>query len=224
MDPRGNELQAGGKVRVLIVDDHPILRSGLQALIDAEPDMAVVGEAPDGVAAIAAVAALHPDVVVMDVAMPTLGGTEATEQIVAASPHVKVLALTAHEERGYVQVLLAAGASGYVAKRAAASDLVRAIRAVASGGVYLDPAVAGHALAERKAGSGRPDAAALSNRETEVMRLVAEGHGVKDMAAKLEISTRTLETYRTRAMEKLGLRTRPEIVQYALQRGWLKNG
>jgi DNA-binding NarL/FixJ family response regulator len=224
MERRGSEPRAMQKVRILIVDDHPILRGGLRALIDAEHDMTVIGEAADGLAAIAAVGSLEPDVVVMDVAMPTLGGAEATERLKATCPHVKVIALTAHEERGYVQVLLAAGASGYVAKRAAASDLVRAIRAVANGGVYLDPAVASHALAERQPRSWRPEGAPLSNRESEVLRLVAEGHGVKDMAAKLEISTRTLETYRARAMEKLGLRTRPEIIRYALQRGWLKNG
>jgi DNA-binding NarL/FixJ family response regulator len=211
------------KLRVLLVDDHPIVRSGLRVLVDAQPDMFVVGEAEDGLAGIAAVASLTPDVVVMDLAMPNLGGVEATECIKMTAPHVKVLGLSAHDERGYVQVILAAGASGYVLKRSATADLVRALRAIAAGGVYLDPAIAGHVVADgsKRAKTGGTQ---LSEREVEVLRMLAEGHGVKEAAATLEISTRTLETYRARAMEKLGLKSRAEIVRYALNRGWLKNG
>ena len=137
----------GPPVRVLLVDDHSIVRSGLKTIVDAQPDMAVVGEAADGVAAVEAAAALQPDVVVMDLSLPKLGGAEATEQIKAAFPALKVLALTAHEEQGYVQLLMSIGASGYVVKRSAAEVLVRAIRAVVAGGVYLDPGVAAYALA-----------------------------------------------------------------------------
>ncbi len=212
------------QVRVLLVDDHPIVRGALKVLIDGEPDMSVVGEVTDGLAAIRAAASLEPHVIVMDVSMPTLGGADATAQIKSTHPAVKVLALSAHDERGYVQMLLAAGASGYVLKRSAAADVVRAIRAVAAGGVYLDPAVAGHVIEGRAARPERTAVSQLSERETEVLRMLAEGFGVKETAAKLEISTRTLETYRSRAMEKLGLRTRPDIVRYALQCGWLKSG
>ena len=139
-------------VRVFLVDDHDIVRSGLKAIVDAQPDMTVVGEAAEGLAALQGVAAVLPDVVVMDLSMPSLGGVEATERIKATTPDVKVLALTAREERSYIDRVMAAGASGYVLKRSAADDLVRAIRALASGGVYLDPAMAASALASRAAG------------------------------------------------------------------------
>lgn len=213
-----------GLVRVFLVDDHPILRSGLKALVDSQRDMTVVGEAADGLAALAAVPALRPDVVVMDLSMPKLGGAEATERLRATLPEVKVLALTAYEERGYVQLLMAAGASGYVLKRAAADELVRAIRAIAAGGMYLDPSVAAQVVGRGPQPSPTvPGIAQLSEREAEVLRMIAEGHAMKEIASKLEISTRTLETYRARAMDKLALKTRADIVQYALHRGWLKN-
>lgn len=209
-------------VRVLLADDHHIVRSGLKALVDAQPDMTVVGEAADGLAAVEAVEAHHPDVVVMDLSMPKLGGAEATGKILAASPSVKILALTAHEERAYLDPVLAAGAVGCMLKRAAAEDLVRAIRVVAEGGVYLDPAIAGQVVQN----GGRKNGAhglgpQLSEREGEVLRMIAEGHAMKEIARRLEISTRTLETYRARAMEKLTLRTRADIVTYVRQRGWL---
>lgn len=196
----------------------------MKALVDSHRDMAVVGEAADGLAALSAVASLHPDVVVMDLSMPKLGGAEATERLRAAFPDVKVLALTAYEERGYVQLLMAAGASGYVLKRAAADELVRAIRAIAAGGIYLDPSVAAQVVGRTaQPNPTAPGVAHLSEREAEVLKMIAEGHAMKEIASKLEISTRTLETYRARAMDKLALKTRADIVQYALQRGWLKN-
>jgi DNA-binding NarL/FixJ family response regulator len=213
-----------GMVRVFLVDDHPILRSGLKALVDAQRDMVVVGEAADGLAALNAVGAARPDIVVMDLSMPKLGGAETTERMRAAFPDIKVLALTAYEERGYVQLLMTAGASGYVLKRAAADELIRAIRAIAAGGIYLDPTVAAQVVG-RGMQSNPPSGgvAQLSEREAEVLRMIAEGHAMKEIAGKLEISTRTLETYRARAMDKLALKTRADIVQYALHRGWLKH-
>jgi len=209
------------RVRVFLVDDHEIVRNGLKALVEAQPDMTVVGEAAEGLAALQGVAEARPDVVVMDLAMPVLGGVEATERIRATAPEVKVLALTAFEERGYIELLMGAGASGYVLKRSAADDLVRAIRAIATGGVYLDPTVAATALSQRRQ-NAELGGSRLSEREAEVLRLIAEGHTVKDIAARLSISTRTLETYRARALDKLALKTRADIVRYALQRGWLK--
>jgi DNA-binding NarL/FixJ family response regulator len=215
-------MEPPANVRVLIADDHPIVRSGLKALVDAQPDMQVVGEAVDGLEAVELVAALLPDLVVMDLSMPKLGGIEATERLRHTHPGVKVLALTVHEEPSFMRSLLAAGASGYVVKRAAAEDLVRAIRVIAGGGVYLDPAVAAQVSS---VSATQPEVETtgtqLSNREAEVLRKIAEGHAMKEIAGKLQISTRTLETYRTRAMEKLALKTRAEIVQYALRRGWL---
>ena len=213
-------------LRVFLVDDHPIVRSGLKALVDAQADMLVVGETGDGLTAIQAVTELKPDVVVMDVSLPGIGGAEVTEQVRRASPTLKVLALTAYEDRGYVQLLLKAGASGYVLKRAAADDLVRAIRAVAAGGIYLDPSVAGHVVSglARRGEPRRPVAGGeLSERESEVLRLIAQGHAIKEIAATLDVSARTVETYKERAMEKLELKSRAEIVRYALRRGWLKN-
>lgn len=209
-------------VRVFLVDDHEIVRGGLKALVDAQEDMSVVGEAANGLAGVQGALELLPDVVVMDLSMPVLGGIEATERIKAVSPKVKVLALTAREERGYIELLMAAGASGYVLKRSAADDLVRAIRAIVAGGLYLDPAMAATALSPMRQSGELAAGSRLSDREAEVLRLIAEGHAVKDIASKLAISTRTLETYRGRAMEKLSLKTRADIVRYALQRGWLK--
>jgi DNA-binding NarL/FixJ family response regulator len=210
-------------IRVFLVDDHEIVRGGLKALIDSQPDMSVIGEASEGAAGVDAIAGLQPDVVVMDLSMPVQGGIEATERLKAQSSTTKVLVLTAREEHSDIEQAMAAGAAGYVLKRSAADDLVRALRSVASGGVYLDPAMAATALAPLRHGSSPVGVAKLSERESEVLRQIAEGHMVKDIASKLSISTRTLETYRARAMEKLSLKTRADIVRYALQRGWLKS-
>ena len=214
-----------GKLRIFLADDHPVVRSGLKGLLDAQTDMEVVGEAWDGTAAVRAAAEIRPDVVVMDVSMPGVGGAEATERIRAESPGVRVLALTAHEDRGYLQLLLKAGANGYVLKRAAAADLVRAVRAVAAGETYIDPAVAGQLIPPpTRSPTGPPQSADLSEREEEVLRFIARGHPIKQIAARLDVGVRTVETYRARGMEKLGLRTRADIVRYATQRGWLTGG
>lgn len=213
------------KLRILLCDDHPIVRAGLVALLNLQDDMTVVGEASDGEAAIAAAASLKPDVVVLDISMPKMGGAEAAVQIKKVAPDVSVLALTAHEDQSSVQMLLRAGASGYLLKRSAAEDLVRAIHAVARGGTYVDPAMAEDLVSNlRGARSNRENGAkvALSEREAEVLRYIAEGHAMKEIASRLNLSTRTLETYKARAMEKLGVEGRAEIVRYALQRGWLR--
>jgi DNA-binding NarL/FixJ family response regulator len=201
----------------LVADDHPVVRNGLRGLLEAEPDMTVVGEATDGEAAVRAAAELSLDVVVMDVSMPGMGGEEATARIRRDCPGVRVVALTAYEDRGYLRRLLAAGAGGYVLKRSAAEELVRAIRCVAAGGTYLDPAVAEHVVADLL----QPPAAELSDREAEVLRLVARGYLLKQIAAELGVEHRTVETYKARAMEKLGLKTRVDVVRYAAEKGWL---
>jgi DNA-binding NarL/FixJ family response regulator len=211
------------KVRVFLADDHPIVRAGLRALIDAQPDMEVVGEASDGTNVIDAVTESEAEVAVLDVAMPTIGGARATELLREARPSVKVLALSAHEERGYIEQMLAAGASGYVVKRAAAEELVRAIRAVARGDGYFDPSIA-RAIVSGLARAPAVDpraARALSAREEDVLRSVARGLALKEIAAAMNVSVRTVETYRARAMEKTGLRSRADIVRYAAERGWL---
>jgi two-component system response regulator NreC len=211
-------------IRVFLADDHAVLREGLRALLAAHRDLEVVGEAADGTGAVEGAVTLKPDVVVMDVAMPGLNGAKATERLKKACPAVKVLALSAHEDRAYLRQLLEAGASGYVLKRAAAGDLVQAIRAVAGGGVYLDPALAAHVArgfvsvaAAREALAGTE----LSDREEEVVRLTAEGFSNKQIAARLSLSVKTVETYKARSLEKLGLRDRIHLVRYARQQGWL---
>jgi DNA-binding NarL/FixJ family response regulator len=214
-----------GEVRVFLADDHAVVRGGLKALIGAQPGMVVVGEAADGLEACALAPALRPDVVVMDVSMPGLSGSLATERLRRECPGVKVLALTVHEDRGYIRQLLTAGASGYALKRAAPEELVRAIRVVAEGGMYLDPAVAAKVAGGFVKQAARDAAAGeLSEREEEVARLTAAGHGNKEIASRLDLSVKTVETYRARALEKLGLKGRAELVRYAAQQGWLQEG
>jgi DNA-binding NarL/FixJ family response regulator len=211
------------KLKIFLADDHPILRDGLRILIDVQPDMEVVGEAADGESVVRGVLECQPDVALMDVSMPQMSGTAATEQIKRSAPNVKVLALSAHEDRGYLRQMLSAGAAGYVVKRAAAEDLVRAIRCVAQGQTYLDPAVSGAVV--RDIVRGQTDRGgvtpALSERETDVLTLIAQGQPLKQIAASLNVSARTVETYKARAMEKLGLTTRADIIRFAAERGWL---
>lgn len=211
------------KLRVLLADDHNLVRAGLKALIDAQDDMEVVGEAADGEAACRLSADLRPDVAVLDISMPVLGGAGATERIRRERPEVRVLALTVHEDRGYVSQLLRAGASGYLPKRAAADELIRAIRAVARGNTYLDPGLAGGLLC-KVTPPGSPRQAELSDREEEVLRLIARGFTNREVAARFDVSVKTIETYKARAMEKLGIESRAGIVAHAIRNGWLNEG
>ena len=206
------------KTRVLLVDDHAVVRAGIRAVIAAEPDMEVVGEAADGPTALALVAELDPDVVVADVSMPGMSGVELTTRLRAASPERKVVVLTVHEDMGYLRAVLEAGAAGYVPKRAAADDLVRALRTVAAGGAYVDPILGAAAAAPS---TGSTATAELSEREAEVVRMIARGFSNKEIAAKLALSVKTVETYKARSLEKLGVRSRVGLVQYAAERGWL---
>jgi DNA-binding NarL/FixJ family response regulator len=213
-------------LRVFLADDHPVVRECLKLLVNAQPGMAVCGEAGDGRSACERAERLLPDVVVMDVSMPELNGAQAAERLRGSCPGVKVLALTVHEDRGYLRRLLEAGAAGYVLKRAAAEELVHAIRTVAAGGVYLDPAVAGKVVGGfvRQPDGAAAAAGGLSEREEEVVRQTAAGHSNKEIAARLALSVKTVETYKARSLEKLGLRSRAELVRYALQRGWRQGG
>ena len=211
------------KLRVFLADDHGVLRAGLKTLINAEADMAVVGEASNGREAIQKVPAACPDVIVVDVSMPEMNGAEATRQLRTMHPKLRVLALTMHEDRGYLRQLLQAGASGYVLKRAAGDELIRAIRAVAAGETYIDSRVANNLVATFvNPVTPRASAAELSERELEVIRLIAQGYTIKEVAAQLNVSTKTIETYKIRSMEKLGLRNRVDLVQTAVELGWLK--
>jgi len=213
------------KLRVFLAEDQTILRHGLRALIANQPDMEVVGEAGDGESAVQQVKQLKPDLVVMDVSMPKLDGVQATEMLQRDCPQVKVLALTVHESKSYLRRLIKAGATGYVVKRSAADSLIRAIRVIATEGVYLDPIMAGK-LAGAPAGQSPTNTAAddtLTGREAEVLRLVAWGYANKEIAAKLDISVKTVETHKTNLMERLHLHSRVDIVREAVRRGWLKD-
>ncbi|WP_420128859.1 response regulator [Longimicrobium sp.] len=214
-------------LRVVLADDHEVVRAGLRTLVDSAAGMQVVGEAGDGQQAVARARELAPDIVVMDVSMPGMDGAEATERIARELPGVRVIALTAHDDRAHLTRLLQAGAAGYVLKRAAADELVRAIRTVGGGGTYVDPVLAGTLLRGTAKPFG-PDRTrsrdALSDREEEVLRCIAWGESNKEIAAKLGISTKTVETYKARITDKLGLRSRTEMVRYAVQQGWLSDG
>jgi len=212
-------------IRILLADDHAVVREGLKALINAQPGMKVVGEAGDGLTAVALANQIDPDVAVVDVSMPGLDGAQVTSRLRQDRPDRKVLALTVHEDKGYLRMLLEAGAAGYLLKRAAAEELVRAIRAVAGGGTYLDPAMAGNVVDDYVHPTEKRDVPAvdLSDREAEVVRLIALGYSNKEIAAQLRLSVKTVETYKSRSMEKLGIRSRVDIVHYAARRGWLSD-
>ena len=209
-------------IRVVLVDDHPIVLAGLTALIRSAPEMELVGEATSGMAAIALIRRTKPDVAVVDISIPEMTGLEVARQIVIEQPAIKVLVLTLHDESIYVQQALEAGVHGYLVKRSAADELIRAIRAIAAEGVYLDSAIAGKAL-NRTAACAVSAHGTLSDRETEVIKLVALGFSNKQIAGRLALSIKTAETYKSRAAEKLGVRTRADIVRYGILRGWLHN-
>ncbi|HEY7491322.1 MAG TPA: response regulator transcription factor [Candidatus Tectomicrobia bacterium] len=214
------------KLRIFLADDHAVFRQGLTMLINAQPDMEVVGEARDGQEVIQQAPPLQPDVVVMDVSMPTVDGAQATEHLKQACPATKVLALTAYEEGKRVRQLLKAGVSGYLLKRVAADELTHAIRTVAAGGIYLDPTVAGKVVEGYLQKSVPLDddveSSTLSGRESDVMRLLAWAYSNKEIAAHLGLSVKTVETYKARLMEKLRLQSRVDIVRYAVRHGWLQ--
>jgi len=211
-------------IRVVLADDHPIVREGLRQLVNSQPDMKVVGEAVDGEMACRVAKELNPDVLVMDLSMPALGGAEATEIVRRDCPAVRVLALTAHEERLYLTQLLRAGASGFVLKRSAAAELVGAVRRVAAGGTYIDPSVAGAVVEgylDAQSVIDESTDATLSDRERDVLVRISTGFSNKEIAAALGLSVKTIETYKARAAEKLGLTSRVDIVKYAARQGWL---
>lgn len=214
------------KLRIFLADDHMIVREGLKSLINAQDDMEVVGEAENGRGALQGAIELSPDVVVMDISMPEMNGIEATERLRKECPQIKIVALTIYEDTGYLRQLLKAGASGYVLKRAVVEELVHAIRTCASGGSYIEPILAGQVVSSyisRGSVSGAKTKGELSERETQVLRLVAWGSSNKEIGAKLKISVKTVETYKVRLMGKLDLRSRVDMVRYALRQGLLRD-
>jgi two-component system response regulator NreC len=218
--------QRKSKIRVMIADDHAILRSGLTLLVNAQADMEVVSEAPDGEQAVQAVRETLPDVALMDLTMPKTGGMEALQEIVRNCPKTRVLVLTMHDDPAYLRSVLTAGASGYVLKRSVDAELLAAIRAVDRGGTFVDPSLASifvqDVLVKKGAKARRAGPVnILSDRELQVLRLVARGYSSRQIAKQILVGVKTVETYRSRFAQKLGLRTRSDVVRYAVQMGLL---
>jgi DNA-binding NarL/FixJ family response regulator len=213
-------------LRVLLADDHVTVRHGLKLLIDSQQDMICIGEASDGASAVQGAIDLKPDVVVIDISMPGMNGLVATRTLKQRQPETAIITLTRHADDAYLQELLRAGVSGYVLKQSAPSELLQAIRVASEGGQYLDSALTARITAgflARERGVGRAGAA-ISDREKAVLRLIASGYSNKEIAARLDLSVKTVEAHKSNAMRKLGLAGRIDIVKYAVLQGWLDNG
>ncbi|HEX4408547.1 MAG TPA: response regulator transcription factor [Xanthobacteraceae bacterium] len=214
------------KTRIVLADDHPIVLDGLRNLVQAEADFELVGEASSGLAAIKTIREQKPDVAVLDISMPELNGIMLCRRLMGEMPELKVMILTLHEDRAFVNQALEAGARGYILKRSAVENLVHGVRALAAGGTYLDPAVAGRLLEGKRANakptSNRRAAPALTERETEVLKMAALGFTNKEIASRLDVGVKSVETYKARGLEKVGLKTRAELVRYASAEGWLE--
>jgi DNA-binding NarL/FixJ family response regulator len=214
------------KLRIFMADDHPIVLAGLKALVQADSRLEIVGEARDGRTALRLAVSSRPDVIVLDISLPEMNGADVARALLAEQPACRILVLTVHEDRATMRQLLDLGVAGYLVKRSAADDLIRAIHVVAAGGTYLDPAIAGKLVGNASQSSSRAPGAPgveLSERETDVLRLIAFGHSNKEISAQLGISVKTIETYKARAMDKLGFKTRVDVVRYASGKGWLSD-
>jgi two-component system response regulator NreC len=211
------------KLRVMLADDHETVREGLKMIVNAQDDMEVVGFAGDGREAVAKAQELLPDILVMDISMPRLNGLKATQKINEVCPQVKVLTLSRHADDGYIRELLAAGACAYVLKQSAPSELIHAIRAVAAGGKYIDPKLAAKVMSNYSDRAVRGEArASLTDRESEILRLIALGYSNKEIAASLSLSVKTIEVHKANAMRKLNMTSRIDLVRYAIFQGWLQ--
>lgn len=211
-------------LRVLLADDHAMMRHGLRALIDSQPDMHVVAEANDGSSAIQQAQDVGPDVIVMDISMPEMNGLVATRMLKGLKPHVPIVILTRHHDGASVQALVRAGAAGYVYKQSAPVELLHAIRAVAVGGRYFDSTTSGRVLdgfPERNGEARRPRGVTITDRESDVLRLIAIGYSNKEIADRLGLSVKTVEAHKAKAVRKLGLKGRIAVVRYAVTQGWL---
>jgi len=215
-----------GPIRVLLADDHTILRAGLKMMLSVQPDIEIVGEASDGRQAIAEALRLQPDVILMDITMPELNGIEATRQVKKLLPETRVLVLTMHENEEYLFQVLRAGASGYILKEAADTELISAIRSVYVGRFYLSPPaqamMVGDYMQRVRAGEEHDSYSGLTEREREILKLVAEGYTNNQIGERLVISPKTVDTHRTHVMDKLNLHSRAELVKYAMRRGLLE--
>ncbi|MET7245580.1 response regulator transcription factor [Methylobacterium sp. EM32] len=214
---------------MLIADDHPVFLAGIYMLLTKAADIEIVGEANTGRRALALILETRPDIALLDISMPEMHGIAVTKRLVSEAVPTHVVLLSAHDDPTYVRQALGAGARGYVLKNSAGDNLTQAIRAVSNGGLYLDPAIAERCLpasdlvGPRTSGSVERGALPLTDRERDVIRLIALGFTNKEVAAKLGVTTKSVETYKTRASEKLDLRSRSKIVQYAILQGWYHN-
>lgn len=227
MDQRLARRSSASTLRIFIADDHPVVLSGMKMLLAAEHDFEIVGEANDGPTALRRAIELQPDVAVFDLSMPGLYGMEVIQKYLAARPKARVLVVSVQEDGANLRRLLKLGVAGYILKRSATDELIRGIHAVARGGVYLDPAIAVHAVG-RLVQSATPNVetdviSQLSTRELEVLRLASVGHSNKVISAKLQVGPKSVETYKARAMDKLGFTNRVELIRFALGMGWLEN-
>jgi two-component system response regulator NreC len=214
------------KLSLLLAEDHTTVREGIKLLVNAQPDMEVIGEADNGEAVIKLTEELKPDLILMDISMPELNGLKATKKLRQLFGKVKILILTRHTDDGYIKQLMRAGASGYVLKQSAPSELINAIRVVAAGKSYLDPTITQKVISEFAndsaplRGEGTSN---LSSREVEVLRLIAWGYSNKEIASRLELSIKTIEAHKANAMKKLNMNSRIDIVRFALLQGWLQD-
>jgi DNA-binding NarL/FixJ family response regulator len=213
------------KIRIVLADDHPIVLDGLRNLIRAEPDLELVGEAASGLSALKIVREQRPDIAVLDISMPELNGIVLSRRLAGEMPALKLLVLTLHEDRAYLNQALEAGVRGYVLKRSAVENLVQAIRAVMVGGLYIDPAIVGRVFESKQVNkrllARKGVAPALTDREADVLKMAALGFTNKEIASRLDVGVKSIETYKARGLEKLGLKTRAELVRYASGQGWL---
>ena len=214
------------KLRILLAEDHQTVREGVKLLVNAQPDMEVVGEADDGEVTIKETERLDPDILIMDISMPGLNGLRATKRLRAMNSNVKILTLSRHTDDGYLQQLLAAGANGYVLKQSAPTNLINAIREVANGNAYLDPALTRKVIggyAERTSSLRGESQKELTDRESEVLRLISLGYSNKEIGTSLDLSVKTIEVHKANAMRKLGISGRIDIVRYAILQGWMQD-
>jgi two-component system response regulator NreC len=216
--------QKVGPLRVVLADDHVTVRHGLRLLLDAQPDLTVVGEADDGRAALQRVQELDPDVVVMDISMPGMSGLSATRVLKEARPRVAIVVLTRHADDAYLHEMLRAGAAAFVLKQSPSTELIQAIRAAAAGSQYLDANVTSRVTGGLLARDSKRAGPRLTDREAEVLRMIARGYSNKEIASQLDLSVKTIEVHKANGMRKLGLRGRADIVQFAIVQGWMGEG
>lgn len=214
------------KLRILIAEDHISVREGFRFIIESQANMEVVGEAGDGRSAVEMARKLMPDIVLMDISMPKLNGLKAAAKLKRVAPEIKIITLTRHTDTAFLHELLQAGVSGYVLKQSAAEEIIRAIRAIAAGNNYLDPAITGKVFNDyaNKQSNLRGDTTGtpLTDRESEVLRHIALGYSNNEIAVKMNVSVKTIESHKSNALKKLAMRSRKDIIRYAILQGWLQ--